>query len=135
MSRLSRMKVEEIDLAQYFNAKLDFLAYSMQGTQKLLYYDVRNRICELKYQSLRNQLAIATNHPEIAGAILTEKQGVYGMVAGEVLYFYECKPVFVERRTRMVYVAIYEEISKRRGNNTMFRHGTTIVSSRRGLLD
>ena len=72
------MKSEEIDLAQYFNAKLDFLAYSMQGTQKLLYYDVINRICELKYQSLRTQLAIATSHPEMAGAILTEKSGVYG---------------------------------------------------------
>ena len=36
----------------------------------------------------------------MAGAILTEKSGVYGMVAGEVLYFYECTPVFVERRTQ-----------------------------------
>jgi hypothetical protein len=97
---LTRMKVEEIDLAQYFNAKLDFLAYSIQGTQKLLYYDVINRICELKYQSLRNQLAIATKHPELAGAILTEKPGVYGMSAGEVLYFYECKQVYVERRAQ-----------------------------------
>ena len=97
---LSRKKSEEIDLAQYFNAKLDFLAYSMQRTQKLFYYDVINRICELKYQSLRTQLAIATSHPEMAGAILTEKSGVYGMVAGEMLYLYECKPEFVERRTQ-----------------------------------
>ena len=43
ISGLSRMKSEEIDLAQYFNAKLNFLTYSMQETQKLLYYDVINR--------------------------------------------------------------------------------------------
>ena len=88
----------EIDLAKYFNAKMDYEAFNGHGSQKALYYDIINRICELKHATLRNKLAIATQHPELAGEVLTGKPGRYGLVAGEVLYFYECRPVFVERR-------------------------------------
>ncbi|HSL85934.1 MAG TPA: hypothetical protein VK861_03280, partial [Bacteroidales bacterium] len=94
----SMLEPAEIDLSKYFNAKLDYVVYTNHGLQKTLYYDIVNRICELKYTMLKNKLAIISKHPELAGSLLTEKQGVYGLKAGEVVYFYSCAPASVTVR-------------------------------------
>ena len=61
----------------------------------MIYYTVVNQICHLHYETLRNRIAIASKHPDLAGRLLVDKPGTYGMVAGEVLYFYICDEVHV----------------------------------------
>jgi len=78
---------EGVDLSRYFNMKIDFAAFTLHERLKSVYYDVVQRICKLRYEMLRNKLTIATKHPELAGRLMTDQPGVYGMVAGEALYF------------------------------------------------
>ena len=82
-------------LATYFNAKIDFVVVSLHEQMKMIYYTVVNQICHLHYETLRNKIAIASKHPDLAGRLLVDKPGTYGMVAGEVLYFYTCDEVHV----------------------------------------
>ena len=82
-------------LGTYFNAKLDFIVTSLHEKMKMIYYTVVNQMCQVNYETLRNKLSIASKHPELAGRLLTEQHGTYGMLAGEVLYFYTCQEVDV----------------------------------------
>ena len=80
----------------YFNNKLDYLHWTYQRDIKAVYYHLVHQLCTLNQHMYRTKMAIAYKNPQMAGLLLMNEPGVFGIPAGEVMYFYRCEVVWVK---------------------------------------
>lgn len=73
-------------------------------------------ICELERKVLGTQLILARIYPNDFAADLMRQDGYTAVVAGEVIYLIQCKPVYVVLETQDT---CFHEIPVRMGNITM----------------
>ena len=93
-------KIKPVDLRQYyyFNNKIDFAYHKLLETVEAVYHDTIISDCRIHREVLRTKLAMTITNPDIATPLLSAELGLFGRVAGEVLYTFRCKSIDVTIR-------------------------------------
>jgi len=80
----------------YFNNKIDYLQFTYQRDVRAIYYSIIQQLCTVNQQLFLTKMALAYKNPQMAGVLLLNEPGVFGIRAGEVMYFYRCEVVYVK---------------------------------------
>lgn len=120
---------KDLDIFTYFNSKVNMLESHIQRQLERLYDDLYQDICKLEQKVLGTQLILAKIYPNDFATDLMRQDGYTAVVAGEVIYLIQCKPVYVilERSD-----ACYHEIPVKLGTTTMYMTPMTRILQKEG---
>ena len=91
-----KMDSRDIDLAKYFNNKMDYLYHHNLLTTASIYQKSIENDCKLNREILRTKLALTITNSDITAPLLPLPEGTFARVMGEVIHTYKCKKVRVE---------------------------------------
>ncbi|GLV33186.1 hypothetical protein CBL_10533 [Carabus blaptoides fortunei] len=125
----SLRKATEVDLTAYTNSKFLYVEQAYKRAIDQLYADAVYRRCLLRREVLLNRLLTAPLTPNAVSAIIKNKLGYVGRMAGEVLYILQCIPRVEQIRQVTEY---YHELPVKANNESLFMSPITRILQRNG---
>jgi hypothetical protein len=90
---------KNLDLFTYFNSKITIIEHHIQQQISSLYQSLLVDICKVEKSLLETRIILARINPSEFASNLMKSSGYTAVIAGEVIYIIQCKPVYVTLRS------------------------------------
>nr|API61888.1 glycoprotein [Mos8Chu0 chuvirus] len=124
-------QAKDLDIFTYFNSKITMLESHIQHQLERMYDALYVDLCEIERKILGTQLILAKIYPNDFASDLMRQDGYTAVVAGEVIYLIQCRPVYV---TLASTDRCYHEIPVVNNNRTMYMTPMTRILQNEGNL-